>query len=80
MHAYNRYAMCPTIVMFKGIRASDIRGLNKGPGSKFHVSSQVIPEKSWRIYWPKRYKYNNKDEDNSPKIPDDKNINHFMKI
>ena len=49
----------------------------KGRGSKFCVGSwvwQETPEEGQRTYWPKR-EYNNKDEDNSPKTPNDKNPN-----
>ena len=46
-------------------------GSNKGFSWRFCVDSQdqyETPEEGWRIYWPKRYEYNNKDEVNSPNI------------
>ena len=61
--------------MVNGIRASDLHGLNKGCGLRFCVGSQVqqeTPEESQRTYWPKRYEYNYKDEDNSLKTLTDK--------
>ena len=61
--------------MVNGIRTGDLRGFNKGHSSKFHEGSQVLltPEEGWRTYQPKRCGNNNKDEDNSPKILDNKN-------
>ena len=56
--------------MANEIRASDPRGLNKGPGLKFHVGTRVqqeTPEDDRRIHQPKRCEYNNNDEDNSSK-------------
>ena len=61
--------------MVNGIRTSDPHVLNKGRSSKF----REVPEfdkhlkKAGRTYRPKRYEYNNKDEDNSPKTLNDKN-------
>ena len=56
--------------MVNPIRASDLRGLNKGRGSKFRVGSRVrqeTPEEGRRTHRPKRGEYENKDEGNSPK-------------
>ena len=60
--------------MVNGIRTSDPDGLNKGRGSKFCVGSQLrqTPEEGRRTYRPKRFEYNNKSEDNSPKNLNDK--------
>ena len=58
-----------------------ISGLNKGRGSKLHVGFQVRQEtleEGWRTYRPKRYEYNNKDEDISPKILNDKELSSFV--
>ena len=62
--------------MVIGIRASDPRGFNKGRDSKFRIGPRVrqTPEEGQKTYQPKRYKYNNKDEDNSPKTLNDKNL------
>ena len=51
-------------------------GFNRGCGSKFHVGYwvQQTPEEGWRTYQPKHCGNNDKDEDNSPKTLDDKNI------
>ena len=62
--------------MVNGIRASDLRGLNKRRGSRFHVGSRVrqeTPEEGQRTYRLKYREYNHKNEDNSPKILNDKN-------
>ena len=61
--------------MANGIRIGDPRGFNKGRSSKFREGSRVrqTPEEGRRIYQPKRLGNNNKDEDNSPKILNDKN-------
>ena len=62
--------------MDNGIRASDLRWLNKGSGSKYHVGSRVrqeTPEEGWRTYQPKRCEHDNKDEDNCPKSLNFKN-------
>ena len=50
-------------------------GFNKGRSLKFREGSRVrqTPEEGWRTYRPKRCGNNNKDEDNSPKNPNDKN-------
>ena len=60
--------------MANGIRTGDPRGLNKGRSSKFRKNFRVQqrPEEGRRIYHPKRCGNNNKDEDNSPKILNDK--------
>ena len=61
--------------MAKGIRSDDLCRFNKGLRSKFPVGSRVrqTPEESWRTYRQKRCGNYNKDEDNSPKILNDKN-------
>ena len=61
--------------MVNGIRASNLHGLNKGCGLKFHVGSQVwqTPDEGWRIHQPQHCEYN-KDEDNRPKTKNDKDI------
>ena len=61
--------------MANGIRTGDPHGFNKRPGSKFCECSRVrqTPEEGRRTYRPKRCVNNNKDEDNSPKIVNDKN-------
>ena len=61
--------------MANGIRTGDPRGFNKGRSSKFREGSRVrrTPEEGRRICRPKRCGNNNKDEDNSPKILNDKN-------
>ena len=45
--------------MVNGFRTSDLCGVNKGRGSKFHVGSQArkIPEDNRRIYWAKYCEY-----------------------
>ena len=56
--------------MINGIRASELRWLNKGDGSKFRVGSwvqQETPEEGRGRYRSNRCEYNKKDEDNSPK-------------
>ena len=60
--------------MANGIRTGDPRGFNKGCSSNFRLGSRVqqTTEEGRRIYRPKRYGNNNKDEDNSPKTPNDK--------
>ena len=63
-------------IMVNRSRTSVTCGLNKGRGSKFFVDSlirQETPEDGWRIYQRKRYEYNNKNEDNGPKILSNKN-------
>ena len=52
--------------MANRIRTGDPRGFNKGRSSMFCSGSR-------RTYWPKRCGNNNKDEDNSLKILNDKN-------
>ena len=61
--------------MVNGIRTGDPRGFNKGRSSKFHEGSRVrqTPEEGRRTYRPKRCRNNYKDEDNSPKILNDRN-------
>ena len=56
-------------------RIGDPHGFNKGRSSKFRVSSwvQQTPEEGQKTYQPKRRGNNNIDEDNSPKILNDKN-------
>ena len=64
------------IVMANGIRTGDPRGFNKGRSSKFREGSRVrrTPEEGRRTYRPKRCGNNNKDEDNSPKNLNDKDL------
>ena len=67
--------------MVNGIRATDSCGLNKVRGSKFCVGSQVwqeTPEEGERTHWPKWREYN-KDEDNSLKTLNDKNMKQLCK-
>ena len=61
--------------MANGIRTGDSHGSNKGRSSKFREGSRVrqIPEEGRRTYRPKRNGNSNKDEDNKPKSPNDKN-------
>ena len=59
--------------MVNGIIASDVCRLSKERGSNFCVG-QETPEEGGRTYRPKSCEYNNKDEDNSPKTLNDKNI------
>ena len=61
--------------MANGIRTGDPSGFNKGRSSKYRVRSRVrqTPEEGLRTYRPKRSGTNNKDENNSPKILNDKN-------
>ena len=60
--------------MINGIRVSDPRGINKGLGLKFYVSSGVQQEsfEGLRIYRPK-CEYSNKEEGNCLKTLIDKN-------
>ncbi len=62
--------------MANAIRTGDPRGFNKVRSSKFRVGSRVrqTHEEGRRIYRPKRCGNKNKDEDNSPKPLNDKNI------
>ena len=57
-------------------------GFNKGCSSKFRESSRVQqrPEEGRRIYRPKCYGNNNKDEDNSLKTLNDKNQSSSQKF
>ena len=66
--------------MANGIRTSDPPGFNKGRSSKFRVGSRVwqTPEEGRRTYRPKRYRNNNRDEDNSPKTLNDNNIKNML--
>ena len=60
----------------------DNKGFNKGRSSKFCKGSQVrqTPEEGWRICLSKRHGINNKNEDNSLKTLNDKNLlNNFEK-
>ena len=61
--------------MANGISTGNPCGFNKGCSSKYCVGSQVqqTPEEGWRTYRLKRVGNKNKDEDNSPKILNDKN-------
>ena len=62
--------------MVNGIRENDLRGLNKGNGSKFRVNSRVhqkTPEEGRGTYQPKRCEYSTKHEANSTKTLNDKN-------
>ena len=54
-----------------GIRTGDPRVFNKGHSSKFRV--RQTPEEGRSTYRPKRCGNNNKDEDNSPKLLNNKN-------
>ena len=67
--------------MANGIRTGDPCGFNKGRSSKFREGSRVrqTPEEGRRTYRPKRCGNNNKDEDNSPKNPNDKNALYTWK-
>ena len=62
--------------MANGIRIGDPRGFNKGRSSKFREGSRVqqTPEEVWRTYRLKGCGNNNKNEDNSPKTLNDKNL------
>ena len=62
--------------MANGIRTGDPHGFNKGRSSKFRVGSRVrqTPEEGRWTYRPRRCGNNNKDEENSPKTLNDKNI------
>ena len=67
--------------MANGIRTGDPRGFNKGRRSKFHVGSRVQQtEEGRRTYRPKRYGNNNKDEDNSPKTVNNKELTVLFQI
>ena len=62
--------------MANGIRTGDPRGFNKGCSSKNREGSRVwqTPKEGRRTYQQKCCGNNNKDEDNSPKTLNDKNI------
>ena len=62
--------------MTNGIRTGDPRGFNKGRSSKFREGSRVrqTPEEGRRTSRLKRCGNNNKNEDNSPKTLNDKNL------
>ena len=66
--------------MVNGIKTGDPHGFNKGRNSKFHVGSRVRqpPEEGRRTYRPKHCGNNNKDEENSLKTLNDKNILHKL--
>ena len=61
--------------MAYGIRTGDPCGFNKGRSSKFREGSRVrqTPEEGRMTYRPKHSWNIHKDEDNSPKILNDKN-------
>ena len=61
--------------MANRIRTGDPRGFNKGRSSKFRVGSRVRQtlEEGRGTYRAKSCGNNNKNEDNSPKILNDKN-------
>ena len=67
--------------MANGNRTGDPRGFNKGRSLKFHEGSRVrqTPEEGRRTYRPKRRGNNNKNEGNSPKNLNDKNIRFIAK-
>ena len=56
------------------LTAGDTCGFNKGRNSKFREGSRVrqTPEEGLKTYWLRRWRNNNKDEDNSPKTLNDK--------
>ena len=61
--------------MINRIRAIDHCGLNKGRGSKLHVGSRIrqeTPKEGRRTYRPKRWEYNNKDQNSCLKNMKDK--------
>ena len=61
--------------MANGIRITYSNGLYKGFGSMFCVGSRVrheTPEEDRRMHRPKRYEYNNKDDNNSLNTLNDK--------
>ena len=66
--------------MANGISTGDPRGFNKGR-SMFHVGSRVRQkfEEGRSTYRPKRWGNNYKDEDNCPKILNDKNYKEIWK-
>ena len=63
--------------MANRIRTGDSRGFNKGHSLKIRVGSprvQQTPDEGRRTYRPKCCGNNNKDEDNSLKTLNDKNL------
>ena len=62
------------------IIVGDPRSFNKGRSSKFREGFRVrqTPKEGRRTYRPKRCGNNNKDEDNSPKTLNDKNLIWFL--
>ena len=69
--------------MGNGIRANDPHGLNKRRGTTFHVGSRVRQEtleKGRRTRRRKCWEYYDKDEDNSMKTLNDKNLLSYSKI
>ena len=68
--------------MANGIRTGSPCGFNKGCSLKFSEGSRVQqrPEEGRRTYWLKHCGNNNKDEDNSPKTLNNKNILFQLKI
>ena len=61
--------------MADGIRGSNPSEFNKGRDSKFRIGARVRQETSeegQRTHRPKRWQYNNKDEDNNSYILNDK--------
>ena len=71
--------------MANRIRTGDPHKFKKGRSSKFRESSRVqqTPEQGWRTYRSERCGNNNKDEDNSQKTLNDKNLiflAHFVII
>ena len=68
--------------MANGIRTGEPRGFSRRRSSKFLVGSRVqqTPEEAKRTYRPKRWRNNNKDEDNSPKTVNDKKVEAKTKI
>ena len=66
--------------MANGIKTGDPRSFNKGRSSQFREGSRVrqTPEEGQMTYRPKRWRNNNKDEDNSPKNLNDKKIEYMI--
>ena len=62
--------------MANGMRSGDPRGFSKGRSLKLRGGSRVrqTPEEGRWTYRPKRSGNNNKDEGNSPKTLNDKNL------
>ena len=65
--------------MANGIRTGDPHGFNKGRSSKFREGFWVrqTPKEGQMTYRPKRCGNNNKDEDNSLKTLNNKNVSYF---